>query len=432
MRNPLYQIAILLLLSAIGVIVYSCGVKLLPEKFQVDFISEIKTENLILDSIQQVKDSLYKDSIILVGKGQVEMNGNLDYFFEGLDNLPMSSKSIHIAHFGDSQIEGDNLTCDLRDALQKKYGGNGVGWMPLTSIVAGYRVTIGHQFNDFWRVSDIQSNSSSFEVGPTGQVFVAQPGASATYTASKHPFKSAWLIAHPNSTGKLAYTVNGQRSFVQWPNPGKFYLELPNSEGKQINIQCDEGTPALYGLNFENGKGCYVDNFAFRGSSGIGLSQLPQNLFSSLAEIMDYKLIILEFGLNIHSPGVSNYKGYGNNLDKTIKHLKSCFPKASILVVGVSDKGRKIKGEWKSDVTVRDLEKIQRETALNNGCAFFSLYEAMGGEGSIVSWVQDSIPKLANSDYTHLSRDGTKVVGHLLFEYLMRSQSVYMQKKQNP
>jgi len=188
----------------------------------------------------------------------------------------------------------------------------------------------------------------------------------------------------------------------------------------------------LYGLNFENGKGCYVDNFAFRGSSGIGLSQLPQNLFSSLEEILDYKLIILEFGLNIHSPGVSNYKGYGNNLDKTIKHLKSCFPKASILVVGVSDKGKKIKGEWKSDVTVRDLEKIQRETALNNGCAFFSLYEAMGGEGSIVAWVQDSIPKLANSDYTHLSRDGTKVVGNLLFEYLMRSQSVYTQKKQKP
>lgn len=427
----MFQIAALLILAAVGVVIYSLNKKQFPENMQVDFISEIKTENIIQDSIEQVRDSVYKDSIIQVGKGQVEINGNLDYFFEGLDALPTSSKSIHVAHFGDSQIEGDNLTCDLRDALQKKYGGNGVGWMPLTSIVAGYRVTIGHQFNDLWQVSDLQSNSSSFEIGPTGQVFVAQPGASASYTASKHPFKSAWLLADPNSSGKLAYTVNGQRSFINWPNSGKYYLELPNSEGKQINIQCDEGSPALYGLNFENGKGCYVDNFAYRGSSGVGLAQLPTALFASLEEIVDYRLIILEFGLNIHSPGVSNYYGYGKNLDKAIKHLKTCFPKASILVVGISDKGRKIKGEWKSDETVRDLEKVQRETALNNGCAYFSLYEAMGGEGSIVSWVQDSVPKLANSDYTHLSREGTTVIANLLFEYLMRSQAEYVKKKQS-
>jgi hypothetical protein len=55
----------------------------------------------------------------------------------------------------------------------------------------------------------------------------------------------------------------------------------------------------------------------------------------------------------------------------------------------------------------------------------------MGGEGSIVGWVQDSVPKLANNDYTHLSRDGTKVAGQMIFDYLMRSYDVYNQKKTN-
>ena len=161
------------------------------------------------------------------------------------------------------------------------------------------------------------------------------------------------------------------------------------------------------------------------------MSQLPKTLFTSIEEVINYRLIILEFGLNVHGVGVSDYRNYEKSFDKTIKHVKSCFPNSSVLVIGISDKGRKIKGEWTSDVTVKDLEKAQRTAAQNNGCAFFSLYDAMGGEGSIVGWVQDSVPKLANNDYTHLSRDGTKVAGHMIFDYLMRSYDVYNQKKTN-
>ena len=429
MRKPLIQIAVLLVMAAVGVILYSIFVKNLPESLQVDFISEIKTENIIQDSIKQVKDSLYNDSILIVGKGQVELAGNLNAFFAGLDSLPNNSKSLHIAHFGDSQIEGDLLTSNLREALQQKFGGSGVGWMPMTSIVAGYRNTIGHQFNEVWEVPDIQNNSSSYAVGPTGQVFIAKPGASATFTSSKYQFNQAWLFAHPSSSGTIAINSGGQKSTINWPNGNKYYTSLTELKGKQISIQCDAGSPAIYGINFENGKGCYVDNFAYRGSSGSGLSQLPTTLFSSIEEIINYRLIILEFGLNVHGVGVSDYRNYEKTLDKTIKHIKTCFPNSAILVIGISDKGRKLKGEWKSDVTVRDLEKVQRNAAQNNGCAFFSLYDAMGGEGSIVGWVQDSVPKLANNDYTHLSRDGTKLVGQMIYDYLMRSYDVYKQKK---
>ncbi len=431
MRNPLKQIALLLALAAVGVIIYSIFVKSLPENLQVDFISEIKSENIIQDSINQVKDSLYNDSILVVGKGQVELTGNLDAFFSGLDSLPGNTRSLHIAHFGDSQIEGDLLTSDLRDEMQKKFGGSGVGWMPMTSIVAGYRVTIGQQFNEAWDAPNIQDNSSPYTPGPTGQVFIGKSGASTTFTATKFAFNQAWMFADPSSSGTIEYENNGQKSAIHWPKENKYYIALNDLKGKQVSIKCSEGAPAIYGVNFENGIGCYVDNFAYRGSSGSGLSQLPKTLFTSIEEVINYRLIILEFGLNVHGVGVSDYRNYEKSFDKTIKHVKSCFPNSSVLVIGISDKGRKIKGEWTSDVTVKDLEKAQRTAAQNNGCAFFSLYDAMGGEGSIVGWVQDSVPKLANNDYTHLSRDGTKVAGHMIFDYLMRSYDVYNQKKTN-
>ena len=68
MRNPLTQIAVLLVLAAIGVVLFSIFVNDLPKNIQVDFISEIKTETLIQDSIKQVKDSIYSDSISIIGK----------------------------------------------------------------------------------------------------------------------------------------------------------------------------------------------------------------------------------------------------------------------------------------------------------------------------------------------------------------------------
>ena len=42
---------------------------------------------------------------------------------------------LRILHFGDSQIEGDRITGDLRDALQALYGGEGAGMQPLVPFV---------------------------------------------------------------------------------------------------------------------------------------------------------------------------------------------------------------------------------------------------------------------------------------------------------
>lgn len=48
---------------------------------------------------------------------------------------------IRIAYFGDSMIEGDLLTQTLRKLLQQEYGGYGVGYLPISSNVAGFRQT---------------------------------------------------------------------------------------------------------------------------------------------------------------------------------------------------------------------------------------------------------------------------------------------------
>lgn len=47
----------------------------------------------------------------------------------------------------------------------------------------------------------------------------------------------------------------------------------------------------------------------------------------------------------------------------------------------------------------------------------------MGGEGSMVQWVEED--QLANKDYTHFNSKGSKKVGNLLYQELEKGYKRY-------
>lgn len=77
-------------------------------------------------------------------------------FYEALDRLSSDETNddyntsgdgmVRIAVFGDSFIEADIFTADLREMLQKRYGGCGVGFVTITSMTSGFRPTVRHSF----------------------------------------------------------------------------------------------------------------------------------------------------------------------------------------------------------------------------------------------------------------------------------------------
>lgn len=67
-------------------------------------------------------------------------------FYRALDELAQRPRQVRIAVFGDSFIEADILTADLRNMLQDKYGGCGVGFVTITSMTSGFRPTVRHSF----------------------------------------------------------------------------------------------------------------------------------------------------------------------------------------------------------------------------------------------------------------------------------------------
>ena len=54
--------------------------------------------------------------------------------------------------------------------------------------------------------------------------------------------------------------------------------------------------------------------------------------------MLDYDLVILQYGLNIMQNGVYNYTNYAAQIEKMVTFVRECFPGAAVLVMGVSDR----------------------------------------------------------------------------------------------
>jgi hypothetical protein len=115
-------------------------------------------------------------------------------------------------------------------------------------------------------------------------------------------------------------------------------------------------------------------------------------------------------------------------MDRVINHIKESFPGVSILLISVGDKGYRENDVYETDPAVPIFVEMQMKMAKENKLAFWSLYDAMGGDGSMVKWVEgDTV--LANKDYTHFNFKGAHKIGKLLFNKLMSEYNDYNKKQ---
>lgn len=99
-------------------------------------------------------------------------------FYQALDELAKAPRPVRIAYFGDSFIEADILTADLREMLQQKYGGCGVGFVTITSMTSGFRPTVRHSFSG-WESHSVMDSVffDRSKLGVSGHYFIPNTGA---------------------------------------------------------------------------------------------------------------------------------------------------------------------------------------------------------------------------------------------------------------
>jgi lysophospholipase L1-like esterase len=340
----------------------------------------------------------------------------LDKLFDHLLKAKEKKGKVRIAWYGDSFSDGDILVSDLRDTLQSLYGGNGVGFVPITSEIAGFRKSVIHSFGG-WNTSSILSNPTSQKLGINGFSYAPDSGNYVFYKGTNH-FKHTLTF----NTFRLFYASSyNQKARISINRSDIRILDLTASETPaMITVQADTirqvvahlnlGGITCFGASLEDETGFYVDNFAIKGNSGLGLQAIPGKNLAAFDSLLHYDMIVLQFGLNISNSPTKDFTGYMKGMNRLINKLKQAFPETPILLLSVSDRSQMKQGMFVTMSVIPLLIQAQEKIAFDNKLLFWNLFEAMGGENSMASFA-NSKPALANKDYTHLNFAGGRKVG---------------------
>ncbi|MDD3040597.1 SGNH/GDSL hydrolase family protein [Bacteroides sp.] len=364
----------------------------------------------------------------------------MSLFYEALNRISSGNSNhsednvVRIAVFGDSFIEADIFTADLREMLQKHFGGCGVGFVTVTSITSGYRPTVHHTFGG-WSSHAVTDtiNFDRKKQGISGHYFIPVKGAyvelrgQKKYASLLDTCQQASIFFHNKGDMQLTVRVNrdDEREYSFPPSNALQQMHIDGHIGS-IRWTINEADSTLfYGLAMDGKKGIILDNFSLRGSSGLSLRGIPQEMMRQFNRYRPYDLIILEYGLNVATERGRNYDNYKNGLLTSIEHLKNSFPQAGLLLLSVGDRDYKTEdGELRTMPGVKNLIRYQQNIAAESGIAFWNMFEAMGGDGSMADMVHTK-PGMANYDYTHINFRGGRHLAKLLYETLIYGKEQY-------
>lgn len=381
---------------------------------------------------------------------ELEAGPPMARFFAAMQSLEMrpDQAKVRIAYFGDSMIEGDRITQSLRNDLQSLFGGSGVGFVPVVYANYGDRRTIWHRFSSDWQdMNFMKPSRPKYGFGISGEYFLTSQPQTAGRTWVRYKGSNEYNTTKVFEQVRLFYgkkeneKARKQDYFVAVKTEhqkdtlfltGKNMVNqslissLPTKEVK-LNFRIPADMP-VFGLSFESPSGIFVDNFSARGHSGMNLIEIPGENLKEFSEILDYDLIVLQFGLNVVSTRRKDFSSYERGMKKVVEHFKKHSPNSDILIVSVSDKSTRIAGSLQTDPSVPLIVKAQERVAKQTHSAFLNLYESMGGRNSMIQWVK-SKPSLARNDYAHPNRRGAIKVGDIVKNHLLQEYSAYTGKE---
>ncbi len=346
---------------------------------------------------------------------------------------------VRIAVLGDSFIEGDIFTADLREQLQDLRGGRGVGFVPFATPMSKFRASVLHNYSN-WNIYNIRNKAEipaeykkSFFV--SGIVCVPNEGATTrlegvTFRKHLNQADAARLIFINRNNTRINVVVNDSVSRIFTPESSdhiqQIVIKAPIHSIK-VTLTHTQGFTG-YGIVLEGRGGVSVDNYSIRGNSGMALFETNSFVNQQINRMRGYDLVVLQYGLNVMTAEVLSYNSYAKTLAHIIRYTQQCFPGASILVMGVGDRSKMQNGQFITMPSVHGMIKAQRKAAEETGVAFWNTFEAMGGENSMVAFVEK---KWASQDHTHIRFPGGKYIAKELTAALIENADANVSDSEN-
>jgi len=228
-----------------------------------------------------------------------------------------------------------------------------------------------------------------------------------------------------SDSGSVVFQVNDTiADTLRFINAGFSAVDYRHHYGvKDLKLHVDlpEGG-RIYGISFESNQGIQADNIAMRGESGLLFTKMNREQQQQMMDLLSPGLIVLQYGGNV-VPYLNAYY-YGEAFNRQLQFFKEVCPGTPVIVIGPADMSTREKGVFKTYPNLEPVRDALKEATLENGFAFWDLYEAMGGTNSMPSFVH-SDPPLASKDYIHFNPLGANLVAEMFYTALMLEYTNY-------
>lgn len=405
------------------------NINLISEVIQQEHLQEHKNKSALASGNSARDFELYKKGGLITDFTAGDSTTALKHFTEKLNELRKTKKGkIRIAYFGDSMIEGDLLTRKLRKLLQAEFGGAGVGFLPFLSKVAPVRESAEIKAGG-WKTINFKDKEArnmyisgfSFS-GPGTTLFTDKTLAPGTLTSK------TVIFGQGNGTPVLQY--DNLQVLLNGGYPVNTQL-LSKDTLRSFTVRAQNSAAPQYGVSIESDNGIIIDNFSFRGITGVEFKKIDEDFLKAVQAKNHYDLIVMQYGVNLlFRPDDTDYSYYAKIMTPNLVKFRNAFPDADILMVSSADRAFRYNGEFQSAKGVKNLVETQAQMAYDNRLCFFNLFQSMGGENSIVAWASQD-PPLANKDYVHPNGKGTDILAEKLYEAMMKDYKKFISTQKN-
>lgn len=360
----------------------------------------------------------------------------LDSFFHKL-YLQRTAKNqrINILQIGDSHIQADYLSAQVRTNFQNDFGNAGRG------LVVPLRVAGSNEPFNYKITSNVKcygkrcvyvNDSLDYGIGgfavktsdDTAQFRIRTfDYASQNYAFNKmtlfYQQDSSYSFSLQDSLGNILGSVKKDSSLLQNvsvinlpANTNEIFLKAQKNDSSQRYA-------ILYGMNLENDStGVLYHSIGVNGAEAF--QYVRAKYFAEQTQILKPEVIIISLGTNEAQRRPFDKTLTEARLDSLVKQLQFYNPNASFILTTPPDSYFHRKNYNTALATYHELTV---DYAKKNNLAVWDLFSATGGYKSCYQWKKY---KLMRKDGVHFSRAGYELQGNLFYEAITKAYNEYV------
>jgi lysophospholipase L1-like esterase len=381
---------------------------------QYDFIKYEKNFFEFKGDSLPFEELFYKfDSLIFFGKGQ-----------------------IRIIHIGESHVQADIYTGQMRKRLQTFYPGLNAGFGSVFPYKLTHSNTPGSYFTTYtgkWETCRNVDYVKKCKLGLSGlQASTKDNNATLNISFYKEnemiydfnkirifyePGPQSYKVDLSDTTLRTDYIKNDTEGYIDIllkRYSDKLQLKLTKSDSLQHSF-------VLYGINLEtNDPGIVYNAFGVNGASTLsflGCQLLPRQI-----KTYNANWIIISLGVNdVYGNGFSA-EYFESNYSSLLSQIRSVAPNTPILLFIPNDD---YIYRRRANPNTAKGEEIIYKLAKQYNCGVWNFYQIMGGFNSSSAWFKN---KLMVDDRIHFTLQGYMLMGDLLFNAFLNSYDNHLSK----